>query len=199
MQQPKKIPNPSETMDELRDLVAIIYRSLEHGVYEAREHFEVKSLQPEASVFSTLVRLHAKDYLLREDPNAFLVEDINLCGLSLQLPNHWIKIWKSEDAELPLPGDSAPKQDFYQQSLFPEGSVPKPLHLAVLWNLDSLNNLSALWLVCPESGDENSATFHWRLQIPHPATIEVGTSQEAYSTDLPIKLKEEPQIGTKTG
>lgn len=194
-----RIPDPAETLDDLAMLLPTVYAALEHGVYEAREHFETKSLKPEASAFATLVRLHAKDYLVREGLDAIEVEDLNLCGLSLQLPKYWIKIWKSEDENLPALGASAPKRDFCQQPLFPGGEVPAPLHLAVLWNLDHSNNLFALWLVCPESADEKPATSHWRVQIPHPATTVHIRVREVVSDDLPMKLKVEPQSGTKTG
>lgn len=194
-----KIPGPDETIADLATLLPKIYGALEHGVYEAREHFETKSLSGEASAFSTLVRLHAKDYLVREGLDAVEVQDVNLCGLSLQLPKHWIKIWKSEDENLPAPGTSSPKRDFYQQPLFRGGETPEPLHLAVLWNLDRSNNLAALWLVCPEYGDEKSATSHWLAQIPHPATTVHISVREAVSPDLPMQLKVRPQTDTKTG
>src|SRR5437016_258123 len=75
-----------------------------------------------------------------------------------RVPQYQIKMWKSEGSELPVPGSSEPKQEFYQQPLFPNGTdQPNPLRLAVLWNIDWQKNLAAVWLVCPKSGDEKSA------------------------------------------
>lgn len=195
-----RIPSPEESLSDLANLLPTLYAALEHGVFEAKEHFQSRSLKHEPSAFSTLVRLHAKDHLLRQGVDAFEVEDVNLCGLSLQVPRYWIKIWKSEDDNPPAPGASATRKEFYQQPLFPvDGTSAEPVHLAVLWNLDNGNNLSAVWLTCPESADQKSTTCYWQVLIPHPATSVHVKIREAISPDLPMKLKMTPASGSEVG
>ncbi|MGH9376871.1 MAG: hypothetical protein ACRD1J_12025 [Terriglobia bacterium] len=196
------IPGPDETIADLSGLHPEIHRAFEHGVFKAKNHFEVEALDYDPSAFSTLVRLHAKEYFKRKGLDAVEIEDVNLCGLSLRLPKYVIKMWKSDNSELPVPGRSEPKQEFYQQPiLFPdEESNPLPLlHLAVLWNLNGSRNLTALWLVCPKSGHERSAESYWCSRIPDPASsIHVEVSQVSPS-DLQMELKADPATKTKTG
>jgi hypothetical protein len=156
-------------------------------------------LEWDASAFSTIVRLHAKSYLRTKNLEAVEIEHVNLSGLSLRVPKYQIKMWKSEGSDLPVPGDSEPKQEFYQQPLFPKGTEqPNPLRLAVLWNIDWQKNLVAVWLVCPKSGDEKSAEAHWCVKIPDPALASVlRVVAAAAPADLPIKRKDEKATGTR--
>ena len=192
-----RIPGPQQTLDDLKWLHPEIFRSLEYGVLKAKEYFEVESMEKEQSIFSAIVRLHARAYLRNRGIDTMDVERITLCGLSLRVPQYAIKIWKTEDEDLPTPGSSGPKQEFYYQpSLFSDGLEIAELNLAVLWNLDSLNNLAALWLVCPKYGDEKSAEAHWTIRIPDPV---LGLSAPARSDnppDLPMTPISEPATGT---
>jgi hypothetical protein len=66
---------------ELESLFPHIIRALEHGLLEAREHFDTKSLDYDGSAFSTLVRLHARHYLRARQMDAegdMEMERINL-------------------------------------------------------------------------------------------------------------------------
>jgi hypothetical protein len=193
------IPTPERTLTDLDWLHPELYRAFEHGAYKGKTYFEGENVEWDLSVFSTIVRLHAKSYLRSKNLDAVEIEQVNLCGLSLRVPKYQIKMWKSEGAELPVPGASEPKREFYQQPLFPKGTEqPDPLRLAVLWNVDSLKNLVAVWLVCPKYGDEKSAEAHWCARIPDPALA--AASAEAIQNradDLPIKRKEQKATGTE--
>ncbi len=197
------IPDPHETMTELSEHLAAIHRAFEHGVFKARNHFETESLSHDPSAFPTIVRLHAKDYLKKKGMDAVNIEDVSLCGLSLKLPKFLIKMWKSDDSELPVPGHSAPKQQFYTQQLaFPQGEGEPtffPLHLVVLWNLDTYHNLSRLWLVCPKGGDDKTAQAWWAKRIPDPTSVLPATVEHEAPPDLPIRLKTEPASKVKIG
>ena len=145
------VPSPEETLADLGWFHPEIHRAFEHGAFKAKNHFDTENIEIDSSAFSTLVRLHARDYLKKKGFDALEVEHVNLCGLSLKLPNYYIKMWKAVDDGLPAPGHSEPKQEFYQQPLFPnDGENPLPLHLIVIWNVDSQKNLSSLWLICPQ-------------------------------------------------
>jgi hypothetical protein len=192
------IPTPEKTLADLSWLHPEIYRAFEHGVYKGKTHFDSENLEWDASAFSTIVRLHAKSYLKTKNLDAVEIEHVNLSGLSLRVPKYQIKMWKSEGSDLPVPGDSEPKQEFYQQPLFPNGTQQlNPLRLAVLWNIDWQKNLAAVWLVCPKYGDEKSAEAHWCVKIPDPALASVPVVAAAsVASDLPIKLKHEKATGT---
>jgi len=142
--------------------------------------------------------LHAKSYLKTKNLDAVEIEQVNLSGLSLRVPKYQIKMWKSEGSDLPVPGASEPKQEFYQQPLFPNGTEqPNPLRLAVLWNIDWQKNLAAVWLVCPKYGDEKSAEAHWCVKIPDPALASVPVvAAPTVLSELPIKRKAKKATGT---
>src|SRR6266481_3571866 len=130
------IPSPEKTLADFSWLHPEIYHAFEHGVFKGKTHFETEGLEWDASAFSTIVRLHAKAYLKTKNLEPVEIEHVNLSGLSLRVPKYQIKMWKSEGSDLPVPGDSEPKQEFYQQPLFPNGAEdPIPLRLAVLWNV----------------------------------------------------------------
>jgi len=178
-----------------------IYRAFEHGVFKGKTHFDTEGLEWDASAFSTIVRLHAKAYLTGKNLAPVEIEHVNLSGLSLRVPGYHIKMWKSEGSELPVPGASEPKREFYQQSLFNnEGGDGLPLRLAVLWNVDWQKSLSAVWLVCPKYGDERSAEAHWCVQIPDPAlAVAPGPAAPSVVAELPIHRKQIRDTGTTRG
>ena len=187
------VPGPKETLADLAWLHPEIYRAFEYGIFKAKNHFATENLEHEASAFSTLVRLHAKDYLRKKGLQAVEIEDVKLCGLSLKLDGYHIKMWKASDDGLPVPGKSEPKQEFYQQSLFNDGERPEVLNLAVIWNINSNKDLSAIWLICPKYGDENSAEEYWNARIPDPSLAVVSSDLTPQSEDLPIGPKKESE------
>ena len=192
------IPGPQETLDDLSWLHPEIFRALEYGALKAREYFEIESMDKEQSIFSGIVRLHARAYLQNRGIETMEVERVTLCGLSLRVPNYTIKIWKTEDDDLPVAGASTPKQMFYQQSLFSDGMGMEiaELNLAVLWNQDPLNNLAAVWLVCPRYGDERSAEAYWTIRIPDPTLSVSMPAPPENPPDLPMVPISEADSGT---
>src|SRR5690349_3031449 len=91
------IPGPEETISDLAWLHPDIYRAFEHGIFKARNHFDTEELQHDSSAFSTLVRLHAKNYLRKRGLEAVEIDEVSLCGLSLTLDKYVIRMWKSDD------------------------------------------------------------------------------------------------------
>jgi hypothetical protein len=199
MKSPITVPGPDETLAELAWLHPEIYRAFEHGVYEAKNHFETKQLKYDAAAFSTFVRLHGKDYLSKKGLEAVDVEDVNLTGLSLKLDAYHIKMWKASDDGLPVPGKSEPKQAFYEQSLFEDGECPEILNLAVIWNINASKDLSAVWLICPKHGDETSAEAYWNVRIPDPTLTVAPSNTTPPTDDLPIVPKDSKEDRKKKG
>ena len=192
------VPSPEETLADLNWFHPEIYRAFEHGVFKAKNHFDTENIDLDSSAFSTLVRLHARDCLKKKGFDAVDIEKVNLCGLSLKLPQYHIKMWKAVDDGLPAPGHSEPKQEFYQQPLFPnDGQNCLPLHLIVIWNVNSQKHLSNVWLICPKNGDEKSAEAHWCVRIPDPTSTATGAQSSEISSDLPISYKSETETAAK--
>ena len=144
-----------------------------------------------------MVRLHAREYLKKKGLEAMEFQQVNLCGLSLQLEKYQIKVWKAADDGLPSPGHSEPKQEFYQQPLFPtDGERLLPLKLVVIWNLNSQKDLSALWLICPKYGDEKSAEAHWCVKIPDPSLTVQGSGSAPSTTTPDLHITHKPESET---
>jgi hypothetical protein len=192
------IPDPQETLQALSWLHPEIYRAIDHGALKAKEYFDAEGIEKESSIFSGLVRLHAREYLRNIGIETVKIEQVNLCGLFLRIPSYAIKMWKSEDESLPVPGTSTPKQEFYQQPLFSDGTEIDELNLAVLWNLDSLDHLCAVWLACPKDGDEKSAEVHWTIRIPDPTLAVSAPAPTDNPPDLPMAPITEAETGTQT-
>jgi hypothetical protein len=193
------IPGPEETLAQLAPLIPPLYRSIEASVQEARSFFDDREERVDPFLFPCLVRYRAK-LLLEEAGQAadYELDDLANNGLYLRFGGFQIRILKSDNGKLPVPGPSKQKQEFYGQQLefdFMRSnsgqSVSSPLNLVVLWDLSGLRNLERLTLVCPKAGSttRDSVEQHWEIQIPHPAdslTTEAGT---AITEDLEISLK----------
>jgi hypothetical protein len=193
MSLPKK-PSPEDVLDDLKWFLPELYRGFEHGLFKAKSHFETEDINKDGAAFSMLVRLHAREYLRKKGLEAVEIKKVNLCGLALDLPGYKIKIWKAADDAIPIPGHSEPKQEFYQQSLFEQEG---PLKLIIIWNLNSQSMLSAVWLICPKSGDETSAEAHWNVKVPDPSLAVAPAETPAVTRDLPIERKPQADTGTK--
>src|ERR1035441_8137224 len=92
---------------ELEETFPHIIRALEHGLLEACEHFDQKSLRFDGGAFCMLVRLHARSYLQRRKLDAgdfdapdLKLESVNLCGLWLRVGRYHVKIWKTSPRDL---------------------------------------------------------------------------------------------------
>lgn len=193
-------PGPKETLEDLAWLHPEIYRGIDYGVFEARIHFETTRVDYDGAAFSTLVRLHAKNYYRRKGYDAVDIEEVSLTGLSLKLEGYHIKIWKAHDSSLPAPGSSEPKQAYYQQTLnFDGGERPEIIRLAVIWNVNASRALSAMWLVCPKDGDETSAEAYWTERIPDPSLEIPQFNPEPIGPDLPMGPKESEDDKKKKG
>ena len=190
--------DPQEILESLTSLIPHLYHSLEAAIQAARSFFDERNEKPDPYLFPCLVRYHAK-LLLREREQAadYEFDDLANNGLYLVFGEYPIRVLKSDDGRLPVPGNSKAKQEFYNQQLsftFMPGSVTLPMsrmNLVVLWDTDSLWNLERLTLVCPKAGGvtRESVETHWEIQIPHPALLETAMVPTNAAGDLPMSLK----------
>jgi len=208
MNQPN-IPGPDDTLISLRPLIPHVFHALEAGVEAARTFFDESQHKPDPYLFPCLVRYHAKLQLQsREQAAEYDLDSLANNGLFLAFGGHSIRILKSDDGKLPVPGWSRIKQEFYSQQLsfaFMTGeSKPSDarLNLVILWDLDPLWNLEKLTLVCPKAGGltRESVEVYWEVQLPHPALLETAEVPLVETEDLPITLKKAiPDKARKNG
>lgn len=177
----------SDALKAYRDLELVfphIIRALEHGLLEAREHFDIKSLPRDGSAFSTLVRLHARHYLRNRRIDAgddVVMERVNLCGLWLKRGRYHLKIWKISDDDL---RKALERQNSggHQLPLLDANGIPFVLELAVFWTADELQ-VGQAYLVLPKNDDPRCFEWVWSMQIPQMA----DTVEEIQAGDIPIE------------
>ena len=98
-----KVPTPEVALDLLSPVLPEIHAGFENGVFEARDYFLSKNVNLDRSALSMMIRLHVKDRLLKAGIKAVTVENNSLCGLSFRYKDCHVRVWKSEDEELPDP------------------------------------------------------------------------------------------------
>jgi hypothetical protein len=133
-------------------------------------------------------------------------------GLCLRYKSYEIRVLKSDDGDVPVPGPSQKRQDFYQQR-FPNWAEAvdehehDPLNLLVIWDVTRQYVFRGLSLVCPKDGDitRDSVEKYWEKTIPLSASTPrpaesrpaetAADSAAADVEDLPLTPKK-PRTGT---
>jgi hypothetical protein len=180
------IPGVGETVADLGHYLELVYAGLEHGVAEARAHFQQTGIgmQQEKQAFSTLVRLHAKDYLKRRNLESAELEHTNLCGIWLRIGNYHLKVWRVSDEDLEIA--SQPASGIFEQFQFLENGEPIALvRLRVYWRLDERGLLKA-YLAYPKYDDPKSAECHWLTVVAEPATA-IPEAPALEHEDVPVE------------
>ncbi len=188
-----------ETLLRLTPLIQSLYHALEAATQEARLYFDQRKEPADPFLFPCLVRYHAKLILNEAGQNAnYELDDLANNGLYLRYAGFQIRVLKSDNGRLPVPGASKQKQEFYNQQLsfgFMEANSGNPenpiLNLVVLWDVTSRQNLEPLILACPKAGSETreSVEEHWQIEIPHPAQLIAATDTQQ-TDELEITLKQ---------
>src|SRR2546427_7998075 len=142
------IPDAEDVLKDLKPLVPAVYGALEAGVLSAREFFESKAAPIDPFHGTSQVRWEAKRYLDGAGHEIsqceYERENLSNNGLCLVFKKKYlIRIRKSYDGVLPVPGHSKVLQAFYHQLSFPfmpsgaghyESSL---LNLVILWDVTS--------------------------------------------------------------
>lgn len=197
------VPDAEEVLKDLMPLVPALYGALEAGTLSAREFFEAKAAPIDPYHGSSHVRWEAKRYLdsLGQDITdcQYDREDLSNNGLCLTLKNKYrIRIRKSSDGLLPVPGPSKTMQAFYHQLAFPqfvpatEASATALLNLVLLWDTTDDYTLTELVLACPKAGGTEKASVeaHWYVPVPHPA-FGLETPPSGPDDDLDLELEDD--------
>jgi len=197
---------PEKLLPELQPLTDTLYVVFESAVVEAQNYLEAKTAQIRGGesadqrmdpyVFSQLVRFYASEVLdSRQYAGVgYFLERLPNCGILLNFAGRQIRVWKADEGQLPAPGNSRAKQDFYQQALFPD-DVPRKL--AVLWESYRSGQV-VLILACPKGDGEpwESGQSHWEITIPHPAERAKTASAIASDADDFEDLRFKRRTGT---
>lgn len=157
--------SPEIVMQGLSPLFPIIYSALDFGVLKAKEFFENQENSAGKNIdlylAPHLVRYHALNFLkqsgqdARED-NELSLDNIPFNGIHINHGCYQIKILKSNKGDLPVPGHSRTRREYYDQRLIDFGNgEPSDVKLLLLWNVDRLYGLGVLSLAFPKSGGNN--------------------------------------------
>jgi hypothetical protein len=195
-----------EALEMLSEVHPEVHRGLDHGCSRARIFFQAAGNEMlDRSLRSMLVRYWAKIHLQSSFHDVQL-DNLSLCGLSLLLNEMKsgsrtytvrLKIWKSVEDQLPAPGNSGQKVQFYTQPHLPfpkteEGDPQEVLRFAVLWNQTTDGILAPLWLVAPKNFNEATGAIDvwWSVSVPDPASsIAVPSRRSEPRPDLDIKKR----------
>jgi len=197
-------------MATLQPMLQQLREFFDYACVRATEHFAMRGWTYDGNLFAYEVRKDVYERLKAlgadisetDDPEAsFALEKMALSGLLLKLPKVELRIRKSKDSEVPAAG-SDQLLGFYNWNLFAfeeiTGQEPddSPLHLVLLWNLDTNRTVSNFWLVCPRGESYGEVKLYWRELVP---AAEVNAKdhgrefrdafQEANS-DVPISPKD---------
>ena len=196
-----QVPDQARELAIFEPLSTLLWEALEAGTSQATSFFASNTGRFSPSLFAHLVRWFGGSFL--QDKGLFLEEfepeEMLSDGLCFVFHSRRYRVWKSKNGELPPPGPSQAKRDFYnQRSAQPrlfvlDGEVSVELNLGALWSVGSSHRLSSLRLVCPRwaSFDGLRAAEWWNVELPHPATLVAPVSPDSASpqADLPIELQ----------
>lgn len=212
-------PDQDVVLQELSPVLPFIYRGLEEAVEQTRDFFpEEKPV--DAALAPNLVRYFVKEYIDHKSSadsrlsvsNKFERESLPNNGLFLHYGPYRIRILKTDEGELPLPGPSRARRRFYQQTLplwaqvSGEDLRPNLVNLVILWDVNSEYVLNDLSIACPRDVGESRGTVqcYWRAEIPHPALTQASDADDPAqdtdvgdAADLDLTTREPEDTGTE--
>lgn len=209
------IPNPEEVFQNLAGILPTVYSSIDYGIFKAKEFFDQQEKDAFRSINSylapSLVRFYAIQILaeqghkvVSDETNQYLIQRVQNNGMYITNDLYNIRILKSQNGDLPSPGNSYTRQLFYQQMTmdFPSNDDTRDkLNLVMLWNVDKGYNLESVTLACPRNGGKSKASVdeHWHVTIPTSlldgSIIDLRDKQMIEEIeDLPLFLKRNLKI-----
>ena len=212
------VPTPEQVFEDLSSVLPHVYSALDRGTYKALEYLENENKRgrvgtDDRCLASSIVRYHAKIELVNlgelvgddEEVDSVLKYAPNI-GLHISHGRYNIRILKSDNGNLPVPGQSLKRRNFYQQITMdfssPGGKDQSPVNLIILWDVSYPYHLSGLSLACPMGGDftRESVVAHWVRLIPQSILSGnrkiVAPSASIEVEDLPITPRAKTVTGT---
>jgi hypothetical protein len=180
------IPRAEETLLKLSRTLDTAYAGLKHGVSEAQQHFKSAGItfSNEKQAFSSLVRLHTKDFLKKRNLESAELEHTNLCGIWLRAAGYHVKVWRVSEDDLKkasFPASPTFEQFQFLQDDEPIGAIP----LRIYWHLDD-RELLTVYLALPRYDDHKSAECYWLVPVPEPSLILEDTAMRRAGVNLSL-------------
>ena len=201
MDLPSYVPTPEEGLEILAPLTPHLQPALDNAFFKATAYVEAEELKCDVTTFLTIVRAHAKNYLVKQEVPSVVFRDWSLSGIEFEINGAIFRCWKGTENELPSPGSSVGRLKFLNQQYplpLDLAGMPRLRNFVVLYTVGIKNKIT-LWLVCPKQYDEEEriADAWWWIKIEEPAaTISVESLVgQPPSGDLDIK----PAILPRTG
>lgn len=196
------IPSFEEVLEHYRPLWIVLYQAADAAMPEAAEKFRSGQCEFDGGVHAGNVRLFMRNYLDKHgsrsiaaaDEGDYEREPVNNCGLAIRYRDIYVKIYKSDNGEMPQVRTKA-QRSHYQQ---PEGFQPTlwslicrdgailandvvsfgPLNLVAHWHVADPPSLRLenLFLALP-NGTGNPP--HWSKPLPNPVLSFAGVDASA--------------------
>ena len=174
-------------------LLILLYELIESGVAEAHTFFDSRNAAPDPWLFPHIVRWSICRQLDSLADTNITYERVELpnSGIEVRADGQRLRIFKATpDGELPAPGRSIARQDFYTPNLFGTDAdfFGTPSNLIVLWEADSAGHLIGIQLVCPmrDGAVSKPGQQMWAVTITHPAMLQMPNSDLQSGADLNI-------------
>jgi hypothetical protein len=159
---------------DLWPLLKVIRESLRAACHRAAEYPTSAGIdeQPDVWLSPSLVRYHVLKDLGEKGtlPLAADLQGLANNGLIFSTRGANVRVLKSDEGDLPVPGQSFARRAFYQQlPLGLDESDGEPsLNLVLLWDADRDYELIDLSLACPKTGALTRASVeaHWNHPLP---------------------------------
>jgi hypothetical protein len=205
------VPSPTETIRDLGSRLPTIVAALRFGARKTKEFFdrEHKNRPVDRYLAPNLLRFFAKKFLLavgqlvvdeEDEDQALDFQHVANNGLFLRCGRYLIRIRKSDDGDVPGPGNSESRQHYYQQIIpeaFAAGDDPAEVNLLIAWDTIAPFTIYEVILACPRhaKASKSSVMLHWRHVIPLLAAIEGDSGIDgADDDDLDLRLNSETAV-----
>ncbi len=151
-------PSFDSVRAKLETLFDEIVEAIQEGTLHVPEYAKNEGESIDYALAPNLVRHKAKLYLIskgqqakeEEDGPAFEIEEVSNNGLYAKVPEFRIRILKSsEDGDVPLPGESETRRNFYIQDQAVLDFARPVWNLIVHWTVDRQYNLTKLSVALP--------------------------------------------------
>lgn len=183
-------PASDDALRDLSDFLPIVWEAMDSAVTGAASFFP-DGVAIDTCLFPNLVRYYAKQFfenrhLQAEEEESTEFDRIGLAnnGLCVVRGRYAIRIRKSDNGLVPVPGSSQTLQQFYKQQPLPFNLANRPIQivdtsLMLLWEVDAVCRLVGMELSCPRAGTttRSSVELHWSVPLVNPmATANRQTS-----------------------
>lgn len=223
-----QLPQPEQVLQRIRPLTTALYEIFPEAAQQALPYFHSRGREVNRALIVCMLRYEVKQQLLQADfqveddepeevpPTDLSLEALANNGLACTYNGVRLKVLKSDDGRLPVPGLSKRRQAFYAQQLEFTGvgfgnsgqdeteSAPSSicLNVVVLWRFDPSYSVVELRLAAPKAGDLSRASVeeYWNVEIPHSAIggrFEPMDKREDIIVEPEITRKLEETIGER--